>query len=483
MATPASVLGSRLVVEWTDQYSGGTWTDDVTSDVLGQDTAGNRPTTTTTPGGSTVLLFDGTNDLVRCDFGANSTIQALADLPAIGSGQRLFYAVFRIPVALTGDGKAFYNTGDSGVQVRGYSNGRLELYKNTPSYSTFQSDDPVDDNTWHTLILLSNEGGPTTSMYVDGVLQAATGAWAIGAPGDWGAYGINFGGFAGELGQVGFARTATTFGADIAALHSALDEVINGASGVTGSLSVTLGALTSSSAGTSPIVGAVSRTLGALTSTAAGGSPIVGTFAGTLGTLTSSSEGSSPIVGSSSVTLSDVGLSSTATIGEAIGGSLSVTLEALASSSAATSPVRGTLAGTLDGISLTCAGTSPLFGGLGATLGSVSCSSSGNSTITGTSGATLASLGIACTATSPVIATASATLSDVSLISTATETEPPATGALVATLGGVVLSGVIVVLDIGPSDLVTVSTSITAAPTIPEFDWAAADAAVTVTIT
>ena len=65
-----------------------------------------------------------------------------------------------------------------------------------------------------------------------------------------------------------------------------------------------LGTLTLAATGTLPIVGTLSQTLGALTLTATGGAvPIVGTLSQTLGALTASATGTLPIAGTLSATL------------------------------------------------------------------------------------------------------------------------------------------------------------------------------------
>ena len=140
-----------------------------------------------------------------------------------------------------------------------------------------------------------------------------------------------------------------------------------GASGRTGSLSATLGALTSSATGTVLISGTASKTLGTLTSSATGTVALNGTLSKTLGALTLASEGSAP---------------------GAITGELTKTLGALTSSATGTVAITGAVSKTLGTLSLSAAGFSggAISGELTATLGGLALSAQGGSGLTGRRG-------------------------------------------------------------------------------------------------
>lgn len=127
---------------------------------------------------------------------------------------------------------------------------------------------------------------------------------------------------------------------------------------LTGSLSVTLEALTSSSAATLALAASASPTFEALTSSAAGVLPLVASASPTLEALSLSSASALAIAGLAAATLSDVTLSSASSL-----------------------PIQGASSVTLDGIALSASGSlsgsSPITGSLAVTLGALSLSASG----------------------------------------------------------------------------------------------------------
>lgn len=107
-------------------------------------------------------------------------------------------------------------------------------------------------------------------------------------------------------------------------------------SGRTGTLSVTLGALTSSATGTVAIAGALSKTLGTLTSSATGTVALTGALSQTLGALTLAADGTvtSGRSGTLTATLGALTVSATGTVD--IAATLGVTLGDLTLSATAT---------------------------------------------------------------------------------------------------------------------------------------------------
>lgn len=103
---------------------------------------------------------------------------------------------------------------------------------------------------------------------------------------------------------------------------------------ITGTASITLGALTVASTGTLAIKGTSAVTLGALTVASTGTLPIVGSAAVTLGALTVSSASRLAIAGAASITLGPLTAAATGTV--AITGTASITLGALTVSATGT---------------------------------------------------------------------------------------------------------------------------------------------------
>jgi hypothetical protein len=118
-----------------------------------------------------------------------------------------------------------------------------------------------------------------------------------------------------------------------------------GGSSISGTLTATLGDLTSVAAGTVRITGTASVTLGALTSAASGGIAIAGTASPTLEALTSTATGTVSIDGSSTATLDAATVVAAGTVGYApINGALAVTLGAATTVATGTVTAPGTVA-------------------------------------------------------------------------------------------------------------------------------------------
>lgn len=195
----------------------------------------------------------------------------------------------------------------------------------------------------------------------------------------------------------------------------------SGSSGVSGTLTATLGALTLSSAGTVDVQGTLSKTLGAATLSSTGTVDVVGSTSQTLGNLTSSSTATVAVVGESNPTLGSLTASASATVD--VSGSLDSTLGSLTSNSTGTVDISGTLSATLADATLSATGSVSVVGILATTLESATLVSDG--TVSGGSGTgalvvTLADGTLTSAGTVLVSAASAVTLADASLTSTGT---------------------------------------------------------------
>jgi hypothetical protein len=179
---------------------------------------------------------------------------------------------------------------------------------------------------------------------------------------------------------------------------------------ISGSVAVTLGALTLAASGTVQVVGSSASTLGALTSSAAGTVRVAGSLAVTLDDATLSAAGgsTSSVSGSLAATLADLTLSSSGTV--RVAGSLTATLGALSSTATGTVRVAGTLAVTLDAVTSSATGTVRVAGSLAATLAAATAVSTGTVRVAGSLAATLAALSGTSAGTVRVAGSLSATL-------------------------------------------------------------------------
>lgn len=132
-------------------------------------------------------------------------------------------------------------------------------------------------------------------------------------------------------------------------LNPTLDNFESGtlSSGVSGTISVTLDAFTSSISGTTTVTGTIAQTLANFTSSISGTSEIPGTIAVTLENNTSSISGS---------------------VGSDVTGTLAVTLENYSSSMSGTTTVIGTIAVTLAAFTSSISGTTTILGTISSTL-------------------------------------------------------------------------------------------------------------------
>lgn len=193
------------------------------------------------------------------------------------------------------------------------------------------------------------------------------------------------------------------------------------ASGVTGSLAVTLADISVSAAGALTVSGSASNTLAAVGISASGAVAVAGSAALALadvGLSGSGAVGSSPISGALSVALSDVLAAASGAV--TITGAAGLSLGSLGLSAAGAVVVTGSASSTLGAASLSGAGAVAVSGAAANQLGPASLTGAGAVAITG---AAANSLGAASLAGAGVVGNA------------------PITGALGVTLGGVVAAG------------------------------------------
>lgn len=168
------------------------------------------------------------------------------------------------------------------------------------------------------------------------------------------------------------------------------------ASGVSGTLSVTLGALTSSATGTIAVKGTASPTLATLTLSSAGAVSISGQAAIALGVLTASATGAVAITGATDSALG--ALTGAATGAVAVNGAADNTLDALTLSAAGVVDSLPAISGaadvTLEGLTVTGAGVVPIVGEANQILTGLTLSSSGKVATTGQAANTLTGFAI-----------------------------------------------------------------------------------------
>ena len=208
-------------------------------------------------------------------------------------------------------------------------------------------------------------------------------------------------------------------------------------SGITGTLTATLGNVTLASAGTLALSGSAAVTLGNVTTTATGSVSIHGAAAITLGAVTSSATGSLALSGAAAISLGDVTAAATGSLTNR--GALAATLGAVTLAATGGSTNTGQVAVTLGDVTTTSAASLSLNATLGGTLGAVALAATGSIRIAGSLAQTLDNVTLASTGVlgSTVTGQAAITLGNVTLASTGTLA---LSGAVGATLGNVTLS-------------------------------------------
>ena len=182
-------------------------------------------------------------------------------------------------------------------------------------------------------------------------------------------------------------------------------EYTEASSGITGSLSVTLGAATMSAAGAVGVTGDATPTLAAVTLSSAGNVSVSGQLSQTLSVslaaagavsisgaasvtltgLTIGAAGQVSVTGAASNTLDSLTLSASGLVDSipAISGAADIALASLTVVSAGVVPIAGNSNTTLTGITLASAGSVAISGGANVTLGGIAVEAAGAVTIQG----------------------------------------------------------------------------------------------------
>jgi hypothetical protein len=233
-----AVLGDRLLMNFTSNFAGGLWIDDINAERVGRTVEANRLTASTTTGGSFAMANNGsaakylTADDPLCAPSTGFTTWANA--PAFGSagpigttGQRMACWAFRSD-ALIGNDYQFFSTFAKGTfHINGFTQ-KLIVDDTEGAYVSMASDNDIIDATWKRVIIVSDDATSTTRMYINGTLQAAVGAFRTGGPTNWGGSSTSFGAtLNGAMADMAFAYTATGFSAgDLTDVDAALAEYI-----------------------------------------------------------------------------------------------------------------------------------------------------------------------------------------------------------------------------------------------------------------
>lgn len=209
---------------------------------------------------------------------------------------------------------------------------------------------------------------------------------------------------------VGFSRSGTY---DIGAWET-------GSSGISGTLTATLGAATLASTAKVAIAGTSTATLGAATLSSTGTVALAGTTTATLGAATLASTATVAIAGTSTATLAAATLFATGTL--AISGTATATLAATTVVAAGTVAITGATSATLAAATLASTGTISISATLSSTLDAATLSASGtaSSVNTGTLTATLAAATLSAASTLALRGTTNTTLANATLSSTGT---------------------------------------------------------------
>lgn len=188
---------------------------------------------------------------------------------------------------------------------------------------------------------------------------------------------------------------------------------------ISGTASITLGAVTSSATGVLPIQGSSAKTLENVTCSAAGGLVAQGTANISLGNVTSSGSAVTPIQGSASITLGDVALAATGTTQPVTVGQAVISLGDVTCVGAANLPINGTAAITLGAVTLSAASTLGEVGTANITIGNVTCVGTGKLVGSGAANITLGNVISTATAILPIQALTNGVLGNVTLVATA----------------------------------------------------------------
>lgn len=234
--------------------------------------------------------------------------------------------------------------------------------------------------------------------------------------------------------------TAISFPVRIAGRRAGRAVVVSAATGVSGTLSKTLGTLTGAGTGTVAVSGSLSKTLGALSAAGAGTVAVSGNLAKTLGALAVAGAGGVAVDGAGAATLGDLTAAGAGTvIDPGAEGTLNQTLGALSAAGSGTVGVDGSLSKTLDAATVIGTGTVDVAGAGAVTLGALVSAGAGAVAVDGAASITLGDLALAGTGSvvSGIDGTLNKTLGELAAAGTGAVTVE---GALAVTLGELALS-------------------------------------------
>lgn len=234
--------------------------------------------------------------------------------------------------------------------------------------------------------------------------------------------------------------TAISFPVRIAGRRAGRAVVVSAATGVSGTLSKTLGTLTGAGTGTVSVDGTLAKTLGTLAATGTGTVDVAGSLSKTLGTLTAAGAGGVAVDGAGGATLGDLTASGAGTVINAgAEGTLNQTLGSLAAAGTGTVDVSGSLSKTLDAATVIGTGTVDVAGAGAVTLGALVSAGAGAVAVDGAASITLGDLALAGTGSvvSGIDGTLNKTLGELAAAGTGAVTVE---GALAVTLGELALS-------------------------------------------
>lgn len=211
--------------------------------------------------------------------------------------------------------------------------------------------------------------------------------------------------------------------------------------GVSGTLAMTLDALTAAGTGVqSGPVGTSAVTLAAVTVAATATSTITGTGSATLDALTVVATGAAPAVATFARTLDAATCSAVGTVVAISVGTAAITLADMTAAATATAPVAGTAAPTLAALLLTSAGAVPATATGASLLADLTVAASAAATISGAATLTLSALTASAAGQVPGLGAGAATLDALTMTAAGMVGATPVLGTASFTLGALTVS-------------------------------------------
>lgn len=240
------------------------------------------------------------------------------------------------------------------------------------------------------------------------------------------------------------------------------------ASGVTGSLAVTLADISVSAAGALTVSGSASNTLAALGISASGAVAVTGSASAALSAATLSAAGAVAVVGTASPALAAVSLSGAGTVGSSpISGALSVALADVLAAASGAVAITGAAGVSIGSLGLSAAGAVAVTGSASNALGAASLAAAGVVGITGAAANQLGPASLTGAGAVALTGAAAVTLGAASLSGAGVVGSAPITGTLGVTLGGVAAAGNATVLISGALAQALASASLSGTGALP----------------